>query len=78
MIILQIYHILCCNSKMIFSLRQNVVRIILLRVHFRFRIEQQILIYDQRVQTGLINGECSLGESEYDGASTGCKQVGQQ
>ena len=30
------------------------------------------------MQTGLINGEVSLGESEYDGASTGCKQVGQQ
>ena len=49
-----------------------------LRVRFWFRIKQQILIYDQCVQTDVINGECSLGESEYDGASTGCKQLGQQ
>ena len=28
--------------------------------------------------TEVINGECSLGESEYDGASTGRKQLGQQ
>ena len=58
--------------------KNDLLIIILLRVRFWFRIKQQILIYDQRVQTEVIKGECSLGESEYDGASTGCKQVGQK